>query len=40
MLDRIDINIIHVPGEIALVANGILPIPPLPDATFALGNAA
>jgi hypothetical protein len=40
MLDRIDVNVIDVTGEVALVSNGVLPIAPLPDATFALGGAA
>jgi hypothetical protein len=40
MLDRVDMNVIDVAPEIILVANGVLPIAPLPDAVFALGGAA
>jgi hypothetical protein len=32
-------NGIGVAREVALVANGVLPITPLPDAAFALGSA-
>jgi hypothetical protein len=40
MLGRIDMDVINMPREIILVANGVLPIAPLPDASFALGGAA
>jgi hypothetical protein len=31
-------DIIHVTGEIVVIANGMFPIAPLPDATFAFGG--
>jgi len=33
-------DVIHVPAQILIVPRGVLPIPALPDATFALGDAA
>jgi hypothetical protein len=39
MLDRVDMDIIHMTGKIVLVADGMLPIAPLPDAAFAFGGA-
>jgi hypothetical protein len=33
-------NVVDVTREIALVANGVFPIAPLPDAAFALGGTA
>ena len=33
-------DVVDVTGEIALVANGVLPVAPLPDAAFAFGGAA
>src|SRR6266436_9925026 len=40
MLDRVDMNVIDVSREIIVIANGMLPIAPLPDAAFAFGGAA
>src|SRR3954464_2190653 len=40
MLDRVEMDVIDVPGEICVAANGVLPIAPLPDPFFALGNFA
>jgi len=36
MMNRIDVNIIEMPLEITLVADRVLPEPPLPDALLAL----
>src|SRR5580704_13698453 len=33
-------NVIEVPGEIALIAQGVLPIAPLPYATLTLSQSA
>ena len=40
MLDRVDMDIIHVTREIVVIANGMFPIAPLPDAAFAFGGTA
>lgn len=40
VLDRIEVNVIEVPGDIVLVAQGMFQIPPLPDPALALGGAA
>lgn len=40
MLERIDMDVINMPREIILVANGVLPIAPLPNAAFAFGGAS
>jgi hypothetical protein len=40
MFDRVDMDVVDVTLEVALVANGMLPIAALPDAAFALGDAA
>jgi hypothetical protein len=40
MLDRVDMDVIDMTREIVLIANGTLPIAPLPDAAFAFGGAA
>ena len=40
MLDRIDVNVVNVPGQIVLIADRVLPITPLPDAALPLGSAA
>ena len=40
MFDGVDVDVIDVTHEIALVANGMLPIAPLPDAPFALAGTA
>ncbi len=39
VLDRIDMDIIKMPGKIAFIPDCVLPIAPLPDAAFALGRA-
>ena len=39
MLHRVDVNIVHVVGEILIIANQILPEKALPDATFSLRDA-
>ena len=40
MLDRADVDVIDVTREIVPIANGMLPIAPLPNAAFAFGGAA
>ena len=40
MLDGIDMDVINVSRKIVLIANGVLPIPPLLDASFSLANTA
>jgi hypothetical protein len=40
VLDRVDMDVIHMTREIVLIANGMFPIAPLPDATFAFGGTA
>lgn len=40
MLDRIDVDVVDVTGEIIFITNGVLPIAPLPYAAFALGGPA
>ena len=40
MLDRIDMNVVDVTSQIVLIADRVLPITPLPDATLPLGGAA
>src|SRR3954469_14063441 len=34
MLDRVEMNVVRVRGEISLVADRVFPISPLPDAAF------
>ena len=38
MLYRIEVNVIDMTGKIFIAANGMFPIPPLPDSLFSLGN--
>src|SRR5690606_21696625 len=40
MLHRVEVDVIDVPLQIVLVADQMLPISPLPEAAFALGDAA
>ena len=40
VLDRIDVNIVDMPREIDVVADGVLPISALPNAPFTFGRAA
>ena len=40
MLYRIDMNVVGVTREIVVVANGMFPTAPLPDAAFAFGGTA
>src|SRR5665213_3750567 len=40
MLDRVDMDIVDMPREIGLVANGVLPIASLPDPAFAPAGTA
>jgi hypothetical protein len=35
VLDRVEMDVIHVGGEIAIIADRVLPVPPLPNAAFA-----
>ena len=35
MFHRVDVHVIDVVGEVAFIANGVLPITALPDASFA-----
>jgi len=34
MFDRIIMNIVHVGGKIAVIADGVFPIAPLPNTPF------
>src|SRR6266404_2046556 len=40
VLDRIDMDVVNVTLKIALVADRVLPITPLPDTTLSLGRPA
>ena len=40
MLDRIDMDVIDVTRQIVLIANRMLPVAPLPDATLASSGTA
>jgi hypothetical protein len=40
MLDRIEVNVIAVPLEIAFISQSVFPISPLPDAAFVFAFAA
>jgi hypothetical protein len=40
MLDRIDMDVVDVTSQIVLIADRVLPITPLPDATLPLGGTA
>ncbi len=40
VLNRVVVNIIHMPFVIVCVANHVLPIPPLPDSMLAFANSA
>ena len=40
VLDRIEVNVIDVPREIALVAQCVLPVTSLPNTAFVLAGAA
>ena len=40
MLDRVEVNAIDMAGEIAVIADGMLPEPTLPDASLTLVNPA
>ena len=35
MLDRVEMRIVHVSRKVAIVADRVLPVPPLPNAAFA-----
>jgi hypothetical protein len=39
MLYRIEVKVVHVPRKIALVAQRMFPVAPLPDAALAFGRA-
>jgi hypothetical protein len=36
MLDRVDMDVVHMTRKIFRIADGVLPITPLPDTAFAL----
>ena len=38
VLHRIEVNVIGIPGEVALVADRVLPIQALPNPLFALAD--
>jgi len=40
MLDRVDVDVVEMRGEIGFVANGVLPESPLPYALLAFGTPA
>jgi len=40
VLHRVEMNVIHMPRQIGLIPDLMLPIAPLPDATLAFGLAA
>src|SRR5271156_2732440 len=40
VLDRIEMNVIHMLFEIGVVAQRVLPVAPLPDAALAFADAA
>jgi hypothetical protein len=40
MFDRIEVNIIEIPGEIAMVTQRMLPVPSLPNPALAFAGAA
>jgi hypothetical protein len=40
VLDRVDVDVVDMTSEVALVSNGVLPIAPLPDAAFSFGHTA
>src|SRR5215471_10875153 len=40
MLNGVDMDVVDVTREVAFIPNRMLPIPPLPNAAFALGGAA
>jgi hypothetical protein len=40
VLDRIEVNVIHMPVEIRVIHNLVFPETPLPDALFSFGNFA
>ena len=39
MFDRIEMDMIDMPGEVVLVSDGVLPKPPLPKREIAIGLA-
>jgi hypothetical protein len=40
VLDRVDVDVVDMTSEVAIVLNGVLPIAPLPDAAFSFGHTA
>lgn len=40
MLDRVVVDVVHMPGVVVFVANEMFPKAPLPDSTFAFLLAA
>ena len=40
VLDRVDMNVVDVTGKIVFVANGVLPVAPLPDTAFTFSSTA
>jgi hypothetical protein len=35
VLDWVEMRVVHVSREVAIIANRVLPVPPLPNAAFA-----
>ena len=35
VLDRVEMPVVHVSREVAIIADRVLPVPPLPDPAFA-----
>ncbi len=40
MFDRVEVDVVHVGRIVVVVADGVLPESPLPDAAFGFGGAA
>jgi hypothetical protein len=38
VLDWVEMRVVHVSREVAIIADRVLPIPPLPNAAFATGS--
>jgi hypothetical protein len=39
VLDRVDMDVIHMTREVVLIAYGMLSVAPLPNSAFAFGGA-
>src|SRR5262249_21391489 len=38
MMDRVEVDVVQVGGEISVIADGVLPEAPLPDSMLSLGE--